>query len=55
MAYFRGVITLESGVKSLLACRSATQNQVKSTLFKGLTFKSIPVIIKTNINNNKGQ
>ena len=38
----RGDITLESGVKSLLARRSATQKQVKSTIFRGLTIKSIP-------------
>jgi hypothetical protein len=47
MAHFRGVITLESGVKSLSACRSAIQNLVKSTIFKGLTFISIPDTIKT--------
>jgi hypothetical protein len=40
-------ITLESSVKSLSACRSATQNPVKSTIIKGLTFKSIPDTIKT--------
>jgi len=43
----RGDITLESGVKSLLARRSATQKQVKSTIFRGLTIKSIPDRIKT--------
>jgi NADH:ubiquinone oxidoreductase subunit E len=47
MAHFRGVITLESGVKSLSACRSAAQKLVNTTIFKGLTFESIPVIIKT--------
>ena len=50
----RGDITLESGVKSLLARRSATQNQVKSTIFRGLTFKSIPDRIKTLLTTNKG-
>ena len=35
-------ITLESGVKSLLACRYARKKPVKSTIFKGLTIKSIP-------------
>ena len=38
----RGDITLESGVKSLSARRSATQKSIKSTIFKGLTNKSIP-------------
>ena len=50
----RGDITLESGVKSLSACRLATKKLVKSTFFKGLTFKSNPDRIKT-INTNKGQ
>ena len=35
-------ITLESGVKSLSACRYARKKLVKSTFFKGLTIKSIP-------------
>jgi hypothetical protein len=47
-------ISVESSVKSLLARRSATQNQVKSTIFKGLTFKSIPDRIKTLLTTNKG-
>ena len=50
----KGDITLESGVKSLSACRPATQNQVKSTIFKGLTYKSIPDRIKTLLTTNKG-
>ena len=50
----RGDITLESGVKSLLARRSATQKQVKSTIFIGLTIKSIPDRIKTLLTTNKG-
>ena len=50
----RGDITLESGAKSLSACRYATKKLVKSTFFKGLTFKSNPDRIKT-INTNKGQ
>lgn len=40
-------ITLESSVKSLSACRLATKKQVKSTIFKGLTFKSLPDRIST--------
>ena len=47
-------ITLESGVKSLSACRYARKKPVKSTIFKGLTNKSNPDRIKT-INTNKGQ
>ena len=43
----RGDITLESGVKSLSACRYARKKPVKSTIFKGLTIKSIPDTIKT--------
>jgi hypothetical protein len=43
----RGIVRVESSMKSLSACRSATQNQVKSTIFKGLTFKSKPDRIKT--------
>jgi hypothetical protein len=50
----RGDITLESGVKSLSACRLATKKLVKSTIFKGLTFKSIPDRIKTLLTTNKG-
>jgi hypothetical protein len=41
----KGVVSVESGVKSLLACRSAVKKLVKTTIFKGLTFKSIPDII----------
>jgi len=40
-------ITLESGVKSLSAFRYARKKPVKSTIFKGLTIKSIPDTIKT--------
>jgi hypothetical protein len=50
MAHFglcRGVITLESCTKYQYTGRSAAQNLVKSTIFKGLTFKSIPDTIKT--------
>jgi len=50
----RGDITLESGVKSLSACRYATKKLVKSTFFKGLTNKSIPDRIKTLLTTNKG-
>jgi len=50
----KGIVRVESSVKSLLARRSATQNQVKSTIFKGLTFKSIPDRIKTLLTTNKG-
>jgi hypothetical protein len=42
----KGVVSVESGVKSLLACRSAVKKLVKTMIFKGLTFKSIPDIIK---------
>jgi len=35
-------ITLESGVKSLSAGRYARKKPVKTTIFKGLTNKSIP-------------
>jgi len=35
-------ITLESGVKSLSAGRYARKKPVKSTIFRGLTNKSIP-------------
>ena len=34
--------------------RSAAQNLVKSTIFRGLTFKSIPDSIKTLLTTNKG-
>jgi len=50
----RGDITLESGVKSLSACRSAAKKLVKSTIFRGLTIKSIPDRIKTLLTTNKG-
>jgi len=50
----KGIVRVESGVKSLLARRSATQNLVKSTIFRGLTFKSIPDTIKTLLTTNKG-
>jgi|DEB0MinimDraft_10_1074344.scaffolds.fasta_scaffold36968_3 hypothetical protein len=50
----RGDITLESGVKSLLACRLAVKKLVKSTIFRGLTIKSIPDRIKTLLTTNKG-
>jgi len=49
-----GVCRVESCVKSSLSGRSAVKKLVKSTLFKGLTFKSNPDRIKT-INTNKGQ
>jgi len=35
-------ITLDSGVKSLSAGRYARKKPVKTTIFKGLTNKSIP-------------
>jgi len=35
-------ITLESGMKSLSACRYARKKPVKTTIFRGLTNKSIP-------------
>ena len=50
----KGDITLESGVKSLSACRSATQKQVKSTIFRGLTIKSIPDRIRVLLTKNGG-
>ena len=50
----RSDITLESGVKSLLACRLAVKKLVKSTIFRGLTIKSIPDRIKTLLTTNKG-
>jgi len=43
----RGIVRVESSVKSLLARRSATQKLIKTTIFKGLTIKSIPDRIKT--------
>ena len=39
-------ITLDSGVKSLSACRYARKKPVKSTILKGLTNKSSPDRIK---------
>jgi hypothetical protein len=54
MAYFRGVCSIESCTKCQYMGRSAVQNLVKTTIFKGLTNKSIPDTIKT-INTNKGQ
>jgi len=48
------IVRVESSVKSLLARRSATQKQVKSTIFRGLTIKSIPDRIKTLLTTNKG-
>jgi len=47
MMYFKGVCSIESRVKYLSSGRSAVQNLVKTTIFKGLTFKSIPDTIKT--------
>jgi len=50
----RGVCSIDSPLVSSLSGRSAVQNLVKTTIFKGLTNKSIPDTIKT-INTNKGQ
>ena len=50
----KGVVSVESGVKSLLACRSVVKKLVKTTIFKGLTFKSIPDIINVLLTTNKG-
>jgi hypothetical protein len=47
MAHFRGVCSIESCTKYQYTGRSAVQNLVKTTIFKGLTFKSIPDTIKT--------
>jgi len=47
MAYFRGVCSIESCTKCQYMGRSAAQNLVKSTIIRGLTFKSIPDTIKT--------
>jgi len=49
-----GVYRVESCTKSSLSGRSAAENLVKSTIFRGLTNKSNPDRIKT-INTNKGQ
>ena len=54
MAHFRGVCSIESCTKYQYMGRSAAQNLVKSTIFKGLTFKSIPDSIKTLLTTNKG-
>jgi len=43
----RGIESIESSMKSLLARRSAAQKSIKSTIFVGLTIKSIPDRIKT--------
>jgi len=50
----RGVDRVESCTISSLSGRSAAENLVKSTIFRGLTIKSIPDSINT-INLNKGQ
>jgi len=42
MALFRGVCSIESCTKCQYMGRSAAQNLVKSTIFRGLTFKSKP-------------
>jgi len=47
MAHFKGVCSIESCTKYQYTGRSATQKLVKSTIIKGLTFKSIPDTIKT--------
>jgi hypothetical protein len=47
MAHFRGVCSIESCTKYQYTGRSAVQNLVKTTIFKGLTFKSKPDTIKT--------
>lgn len=47
MAHFRGVCSIESSTKYQSMGRSAAQNRVKSTIIRGLTFKSIPDTIKT--------
>jgi hypothetical protein len=50
----KGIVRVESSVKSLLARRSAVQKSIKSTIFMGLTIKSIPDTIKTLLTTNKG-
>jgi len=50
----RGIVRVESSVKSLLARRSATQKSIKSTIFKGLTIKSIPDRIRVLLTKNGG-
>jgi hypothetical protein len=50
----KGIVRVESGVKSLLARRSATQKSIKSTIFKGLTIKSIPDRIRVLLTKNGG-
>jgi len=41
----KGIVSIESGIKYQSSGRSAAEKSIKSTLFKGLTFKSIPDII----------
>ena len=50
----KGIVLVESSVKSLLARRSAIKKQVKSTLFRGLTFKSFSDRIRVLLTTNKG-
>jgi hypothetical protein len=49
----RGVCSIESPLFSSLSGRSAAENLVKSTFFKGLTIKSNPDTINTLLTNNQ--
>jgi len=49
----RGVCSIESPLFSSLSGRSAVQNLVKTTIFKGLTIKSNPDTINTLLTNKQ--
>jgi len=50
----RGIGSIESSMIYQSSGRSAAKKSIKSTYFKGLTFKSIPDKIYRYINTNKG-
>ena len=49
-----GIESIESSMIYQSSGRSAAQKSIKSTIFKGLTIKSIPDRIKTLLTTNKG-
>ena len=50
----RGIVSIESSMNCQSSGRSATQKSIKSTIFKGLTIKSIPDRIRVLLTKNGG-
>jgi hypothetical protein len=50
----KGVYTIESGVKYQSSGRSAARKSIKSTIFKGLTFKLIYDRIRVLLTQKRG-